>query len=69
MAKDQKGLPHRIGRRIAGPVQIWHPLGWTLRQYDLIVDWRKVGKSIRSLYFADRRRVRSVVDHRIETRF
>jgi hypothetical protein len=31
--------------------------------------WRKVGKSIRSLHFADRRRVRAIVDHRIETRF
>jgi hypothetical protein len=33
------------------------------------VGWRKAGKPIRSLYFADRRRVRSIVNHRIETRF
>jgi hypothetical protein len=69
MAVNIEGLPHRIGRRIARSVQVWNSLGWPLRKDDLIVDWRKVGESIRPLYFADRRRVRSVADHRIETRF
>jgi hypothetical protein len=69
MAVNVERLPHRIGRRIARSIQVRHSLGWPLRQNNLIVDWRKVGKSIRSLYFADCRRVRAIVDHRIETRF
>jgi hypothetical protein len=69
MAMDIEGLPHRIGRRVAGSVQVRDSLGWPLRENDLIVDRREVGKSIRSLYFADCRRVRAIIDHRIETRF
>jgi len=69
MAVEIERLPHRIGRRVAGSVQVRHSLGWPLRKDDLIMGWRKVGKSIRSLHFADCRRVRSIADHRIETRF